>query len=140
MKTTVLSTLKTSLHLMIPSLIFFYAPAKFAILTVVLLTLIDTRFGIKLARFQKIKLTSNRASDFFAKLIGYFVFITFGLFLNYEFQATYFVWISAIIPIYSEIFSIDEKQRKMGQIGILKQFENAYKFAKKIKNKRDSLR
>jgi hypothetical protein len=100
---------------MIPSLIVFYAPAKFAILTVVLLALIDTRFGLKLAKFKKIEITSNRASDFFAKLVGYFVFITFGLFLNAEFNMPYIVWISAIIPIYSEIFSIDEKQRQLGK-------------------------
>jgi len=140
MKTSFLSTFKISIQLMIPSLIVFYAPAKFAILTVVLLALIDTRWGLKLAKHKKIEITSNRASDFFAKLVGYFVFITFGLFLNAEFDMPYIVWISAIIPIYSEIFSIDEKQRKLGKIGILKQAENVYKFAKNIKNKRDSLR
>lgn len=122
------------------SLLMFYAPAKFAILTVVILALIDTRFGIKLAKFEKKKITSNRASDLFAKLIGYFVFITFGLFLNAEFDMPYIVWISAFVPIYLEIFSIDENQRKLGKTGVIKQFENAYKFAKNIKNKRDNLR
>ena len=140
MKTTILGIFQNALTLLLPTFVMFYAPAKFAIVTVLLLTVIDTRWGIKLARFEKKEITSNRASDFFAKLIGYFVFITFGLFLNAEFDMPYIVWISAIVPIYSEIFSIDEKQRKLGKIGILKQFENVYKFAKKIKGQRDSLR
>lgn len=140
MKYSFLYIVKSSLLVYFYSLLMFYAPAKFAILTVVILALIDTRFGIKLAKFQKKKITSNRASDLFAKLIGYFVFITFGLFLNAEFNMPYIVWISAFVPIYLEIFSIDENQRKLGKTGVIKQFENAYKFAKNIKNKRDNLR
>lgn len=140
MKYSFLYILKSSLLVYFYSLLMFYAPAKFAILTVVMLALIDTRFGIKLAKFQKKEITSNRASDLFAKLIGYFVFITFGLFLNAEFNMPYIVWISAFVPIYLEIFSIDENQRKLGKTGVIKQFENAYKFAKNIKNKRDNLR
>jgi hypothetical protein len=96
MKAYFLPTFKISIYLMIPSLIVFYAPAKFAILTVVLLALIDTRFGLKLAKFKKIEII--------------------GLFLNAEFNMPYIVWISAIIPIYSEIFSIDENQRNLAKL------------------------
>ena len=102
--------------------------------------IVDTHTGIKASRRENKKITSNRFSDFFAKILGYSVFITIGLFLNMEFDIPYIVWISAFVPIYLEIFSIDENQRRLGKKGIIKQSQNAYNFAKNIKSKKDKLR
>jgi hypothetical protein len=57
-----------------------------------------------------------------------------------NFDMPYIVWISAFVPIYLEIFSIDENQKRIGKKGIIKQFENAYNFAKNIKSNKDKLR
>jgi len=105
-----------------------------------MVTLLDTMWGLKLAKLDKKEITSNRFSDFFAKLVGYAVFITIGVVINYEFKTPYIVWVFSVVPIYTEIFSIDEKQRKLGKKGIIKEICNAYNFAVSIKNKRDKLR
>lgn len=140
MKTVITNTIKEFLLWIAPILVTFYAPAKFAIFTILILMTVDTYTGIKASKKEGKKITSNRFSDFFAKFIGYFIFVTFGLFLDHELEIPYIVWISSFIPIYSEIFSIDENQKRMGGNGVIKQFENAYKFAKDIKSKKDKLR
>ena len=140
MKSVIINSLKEFALWITPIFITFYAPAKFAIFTILILMIVDTHTGVKASRKENKKITSNRFSDFFAKMLGYSVFITVGLFLNAEFNIPYIVWISAFVPIYLEIFSIDENQRRLGKKGIIKQFENAYNFAKNIKSKKDKLR
>lgn len=140
MKTVITNTIKEFFLWIAPILVTFYAPAKFAIFTIIILMTVDTYTGIKASKKEGKKITSNRFSDFFAKLVGYSIFITIGLFLNIEFDIQYIVWISAFMPIYLEIYSIDENQKRLGKKGIIKQFENTYNFAKNIKNKKDKLR
>lgn len=118
----------------------FFAPALYVILLVVLITIVDTYLGIRAAKHKGLKFTSNRFSDLFAKLIGYGVFVCVGLLINTITGWKYGVWISAIIPIYTEIKSIDENQKTLGKTGILTQAEDVYKFAVKIKKKKDELR
>lgn len=125
---------------MIPIIGAFFAPATYVILLVVLFALADTFTGIKVAKYKKIKFTSNRFSDLFAKLIGYGVFICVGLLVNLITGWKYGVWLSAIVPIYTEITSIDENQRAVGKKGIIKQMEDVYKFALKVKQKKDKFR
>jgi hypothetical protein len=50
------------------------------------------------------------------------------------------VWLCAVVPIYTEITSIDENQKSLGKKGIITQAEDVYKFALNIKKKRDQLR
>ena len=76
----------------------------------------------------------------FAKIIGYAVFLTVGLLINVITGWKYGVLISAIVPIYTEITSIDENQKSLGKKGIITQAEDVYKFALNIKKKRDNLR
>jgi hypothetical protein len=140
MKSVITNTFKEFFLWITPIFITFYTPAKFAIFTILILMIVDTHTGIKASRKENKKLTSNRFSDFFAKILGYSVFITIGLFLNIEFEIPYIVWVSAFVPIYLEIFSIDENQRRLGKKGIIKQSQNAYNFAKNIKSKKDKLR
>jgi len=102
--------------------------------------IIDTFLGIKKAKKKGIEITSNRLSDFFAKLIGYSVFIFIGLILDKAFQIPYIVWILAIVPIYIEIKSINENQIELGKKGVFKEVEDVYKMALKVKRKRDELR
>lgn len=118
----------------------FFAPALYVIFLVVLFVLVDTYLGRKAAKFQNIPLTSNRFSDIFAKLIGYGVFICIGLLINQITGWKYGVWLAAVVPIYTEITSIDENQKAVGKKGIIKQMEDVYKFALKIKKKKDELR
>ena len=118
----------------------FFAPALYVILLVVLITLVDTRLGVKRARFEKKPITSNRLSDLFAKLIGYGVFICVGLLLNKITNSEHVVWLSAVVPIYTEMKSINENQVAVGKKGIFKQIEECYQFALKIKRKKDKLR
>lgn len=140
MKSVITNTFKEFFLWIVPIFITFYTPAKFAIFTILILMIVDTHTGIKASRKENKKITSNRFSDFFAKILGYSVFITIGLFLNTEFDIPYIVWVSAFVPIYLEIFSIDENQRRLGKKGIIKQSQNAYNFAKNIKSKKDKLR
>jgi len=125
---------------MIPIIGAFFAPATYVILLVVLFTLVDTFTGVSAAKYKKIKFTSNRFSDLFAKILGYGVFICVGLLINLITGWKYGVWISAIVPIYTEVTSIDENQRAVGKKGIIKQAEDVYKFALKIKQKKDKFR
>lgn len=118
----------------------FFAPATYVILLVVLFTICDTIMGVRAAKHKGIKFTSNRFSDLFAKLIGYGVFICSGLLVNLITDWKYGVWLSAIIPIYTEVKSIDENQKAMGKKGVITQAEEVYKFALKIKQKKDELR
>lgn len=118
----------------------FFAPAIWVALLVFIFVIVDTFLGRKAAKNRGEKLTSNRFSDIFAKLIGYGVFLVVGLIINIITGWKYGVWISAIVPIYTEITSIDENQKSLGKKGIITQAEDVYKFALKIKKKRDDLR
>ena len=118
----------------------FFAPALHVIVLVVIITLCDTYVGRKAARYEGKAITTNRFSDLFAKLIGYGVFICVGLLINIITDWKYGVWLSAIVPIYTEISSIDENQKRLGKKGIITQAEEVYKFALKIKQKKDELR
>lgn len=150
---------------MIPVIALFFAPAYWIMLLVLLLMGADTYNGIKASRYELRKLkeererakkieelskldsdikkkewSTNRFSDFFAKLIGYGFFITVGLVIQKEANVHYAVWLSALIPIYTEVRSIDENEKRRGKKGIVKQAEELYKFALRIKKKRDDLR
>ncbi len=125
---------------MMPIIGAFFAPATYVILLVVLFTLVDTKLGRQRAKFENVPLTSNRFSDLFAKLIGYGVFICIGLLINLITEWKHGVWLSAIVPIYTEVISIDENQKALGKKGIIKQIEDVYKFALTIKQKKDKLR
>jgi NhaP-type Na+/H+ or K+/H+ antiporter len=125
---------------MIPIIGAFFAPATYVILLVVLFTLADTFTGVKAAKYKDIKFTSNRFSDLFAKILGYGVFICIGLLVNLITNWKYGVWLSAIVPIYTEITSIDENQRAIGKKGIIKQAEDVYKFVLTIKQRKDKFR
>ena len=116
----------------------FFAPALWVMLLVFLLVLVDTYTGVRAAK--KEDRSTNRFSDIFAKLIGYGVFLAIGLILNKITGWEYCVWVASIVPIMTEISSIDENQKKVGKKGIFKQLEEAYKFALKIKHKRNELR
>ncbi len=118
----------------------FITPAIYAIVILLLLMIIDTFLGIKKAKKKGIEITSNRLSDFFAKLIGYSIFIFIGLIIDKAFQIPYIVWILAIIPIYIEIKSINENQIELGKKGLFKDVEDVYKMVLKVKRKRDELR
>lgn len=123
-----------------PIIAAFFAPALWIIILVVMFVLVDTYLGVKAAKFEGKNITSNRFSDFFAKLIGYGVFICVGLILRLITEWDYAVWFSAIIPIYTEIKSIDENQKRLGKKGIITEAEEIYKFALNIKKKKDELR
>lgn len=118
----------------------FFAPALWIAILVVMFVCIDTFLGIKASRKEGKEFSSNRFSDFFAKLIGYAVFISVGLIVRIISGWDYSVWLSAIIPIYTEIKSIDENQKRLGKKGIITEAEDVYKFALKIKKKKDELR
>lgn len=134
------SHIKETAIQMLPVIGAFFAPATYVILLVLLFMLVDTSLGVRAARHKKIPFTSNRFSDFFAKAIGYGVFILAGLLINVITGWKYAVWASAIIPIFTEVKSIDENQKALGKKGILTQAEDVYKFALKIKRKKDELR
>lgn len=125
---------------LLPILIAFFAPSFYIMMIVLILIFVDTRLGIKASRHGQKKFTTNRFSDFFAKIIGYAVFISIGLLIQNETGFQYAVWLSAIIPIYTEIKSIDENQQAVGKKGIISQAEDVYKFALKVKRKKDELR
>ena len=124
----------------LPIVASFFAPAIYVAMLVFLFVIVDTYLGRKAAKHRGEKLTSNRFSDVFAKVIGYAVFLTVGLLINVITGWKYGVWISAIVPIYTEITSIDENQKSLGKKGIITQAEEVYKFALNIKKKRDNLR
>lgn len=124
----------------IPLIVAFLSPALWVAMLVVIFVICDTYLGVKAAKFKGKEITSNRFSDFFAKLIGYAVFLLVGLLVNKITGWEYGVWLSAIIPIMTEVKSIDENQKALGKKGILTQAEEAYKFALKIKKKKDELR
>ncbi len=138
--TNLFEKLKESSIQALPIIATFFAPAVYIAILVVLFVLVDTYLGVKASKFRGQKFSSNRFSDFFAKLIGYGVFICVGLLLNVITGWTYAVWLSAIIPIYTEIKSIDENQKALGKKGIISDAEDVYKFALKIKKKKDELR
>lgn len=118
----------------------FYAPAKFALIALVVLLISDTYLGVKAARKNRIPITSNRFNNLFAKSLSYLIWVGFGIIINLEFGLNYAVWIMAAFPLFSEIKSIDEKQRALGQEGIFKKIDDLFKFAKNIKEKQDDLR
>lgn len=133
-------TIRNAIFELMPILIAFFAPSFYIMLLVLILVAVDTRLGIISAKKNKVKFTTNRFSDVFAKIIGYFIFISIGLIIQKETGFKYAVWLSSIIPIYTEIKSIDENQQAVGKKGIIKQFEEIYKFALNIKKKRDDFR
>jgi len=118
----------------------FFAPATYVAILVFIFVIVDTYLGRKAARHRGEKITSNRFSDVFAKLIGYAVFLSVGLLINIITGWAYGVWMAAIVPIYTEITSIDENQKSLGKKGVITQAEEVYKFALNIKKKRDQLR
>jgi hypothetical protein len=132
--------INTSIVHMTPVIGAFFLPALWVFILVFLFVLVDTVTGRKAARHKGEEITSNRFSDVFAKLIGYAIFLCFGLLINKITEWQYAVWCSAIIPLYTEILSIDENQRAVGKKGIIKQAEDVYQFALKIKKKKDQLR
>ena len=134
------SQVRHALFELSPILVAFFAPSFYIMMIVFILMIVDTRLGIISAKRNNIKFTTNRFSDFFAKIIGYAVFISIGLLIQHETGFKYAVWLSAIIPIYTEIKSIDENQQAIGKKGIIKQAEEVYQFALKIKKKKDELR
>jgi hypothetical protein len=124
----------------LPMFVSFFAPALWVALLIFLMTLVDTRTGMQSARQNGRSIRTSRFSDLFAKLIGYGTFLTAGLLLDKATGWGYFVWLSSLIPLYTEITSIDENQREMGKKGIIAQAEELYKFALNVKRKRDKLR
>jgi len=118
----------------------FFAPATYVAILVFIFVIVDTYLGRKAARHRGEKITSNRFSDVFAKVIGYAVFLSVGLLINIITGWAYGVWMAAIVPIYTEITSIDENQKSLGKKGVITQAEEVYKFALNIKKKRDQLR
>lgn len=132
--------MKDQIKILLIPLVTFYTPAMYIAILVGFLTIIDTIIGYKKAKFIGEKRTTNRFSDVFAKLIGYAVFLTIGLLVDKAFNFEYGVWVASIIPIGTELVSINESQVVMGKKGWVKQAEEMYKFALKIKNKRDKLR
>jgi len=118
----------------------FFAPAIYVAMLVFIFVIVDTYLGRKAAKYRGEKLTSNRFSDVFAKVIGYAVFLSVGLLINIITGWSYGVWMAAIVPIYTEITSIDENQKSLGKKGVITQAEDVYKFALNIKKKRDQLR
>jgi hypothetical protein len=118
----------------------FFAPAIYVAMLVFIFVIVDTYLGRKAAKYRGEKLTSNRFSDVFAKVIGYAVFLSVGLLINIITGWAYGVWMAAIVPIYTEITSIDENQKSLGKKGVISQAEEVYKFALNIKKKRDQLR
>jgi ABC-type methionine transport system permease subunit len=124
----------------LPVIIAFFAPALYVILLVFLFVIVDTYLGRKAAKHNGKELTSNRFSDVYAKAIGYGVFICAGLLVNHITGWPYCVWLAALVPLHTELTSIDENQKALGKKGIIKQLEDVYKFALNIKKKRDELR
>jgi hypothetical protein len=118
----------------------FFAPAIYVAMLVFIFVIVDTYLGRKAAKYRGEELTSNRFSDVFAKVIGYAVFLSVGLLINIITGWAYGVWMAAIVPIYTEITSIDENQKSLGKKGVITQAEEVYKFALNIKKKRDQLR
>ena len=118
----------------------FFAPAIYVAMLVFIFVIVDTYLGRKAAKYRGEQLTSNRFSDVFAKVIGYAVFLSVGLLINIITGWKYGVWMAAIVPIYTEITSIDENQKSLGKKGVITQAEEVYKFALNIKKKRDQLR
>lgn len=131
---------KNSFLYLIGAIVTFYAPAFLAIMLIIAFTTVDTILGIKVAKNDQVLITSNRFSDIFAKLLGYGLFVTVGVAAHNEFKIPFIIWILSAVPICTEAFSINEKQLKLGKKGWIKEFEDAYNFAKKIKNKRDKMR
>ena len=135
-----IAILKRAFFDLAPILTAFFAPSFYIVMIVFLLMVVDTRLGILVARKKKVPFTTNRFSDLFAKMIGYGVFISLGLLVQNATKFEYWVWIFAIIPIYTEIKSIDENQKDLGKKGVIAQAEEVYRFALRIKQKRDKLR
>lgn len=124
----------------LPIIAAFFAPAIYIAILIFLITLVDTWLGVKASRFTGKPITTNRFSDLFAKLIGYSIFLIVGLLINQITGWKYGVWLTGIIPIYTEIKSIDENQKTLGKKGMISQAEEVYKLVVKIKKKRDELR
>ena len=135
-----INIVKSGFFDLLPILTAFFAPSFYIVVIVLVLIFVDTKLGISASKKKNVKFSTNRFSDFFAKIIGYFIFISIGLLVQNETGFKYAVWISAIIPIYTEIKSIDENQRTLGKKGIITQAEEIYKFALRIKKKRDQFR
>lgn len=137
--TTLFNLFKSVLDWIIPILITFFTPAKYILFILAILVFYDTVIGIKAAKFNKEKLSSNRFNDMFAKVLSYLVFVCIGIALYFGLGWNYAIWLAACVPILVELKSIDEKQKKMNKKGIIKQIEETYKFALNIKKKRDKL-
>ena len=122
------------------AIIVFYAPAKYALIVLLLLILVDTYWGIRASKKMGREITSNRFNNLFAKVASYFIFVAFGLIVAIEFKIQYGVWLLCAYPIYSEIKSIDENQKACGNKGILANLNKFYRFVLALKKKQDKLR
>jgi NhaP-type Na+/H+ or K+/H+ antiporter len=78
----------------LPIVAAFFAPAIYVAMLVFIFVIVDTYLGRKAAMHRGEKITSNRFSDVFAKIIGYAVFLTVGLLINVITGWKYGVWIS----------------------------------------------
>lgn len=96
--------------------------------------------GVKCAKKAGKEITSNRFSDVYAKIIGYFIVMLIAVILAEKFDNEKIVWLAGIFPAGTEFFSIDEKQRKMGKIGLIATIKKIFNFALEIKKGRDKLR
>lgn len=132
--------LKESVLHTLPIVAAFFAPAIYIAILIFIITLVDTWLGVRASKFLGKQITTNRFSDLFAKLIGYGIFLTVGLLINKITGWQYGVWLTGIVPLYTEIKSIDENQKTLGKKGIISQAEEIYKVVVKIKKKRDDLR
>lgn len=121
-------------------IVIFYAPSKYALLTLFVLLIIDNYWGLRASKKKGKKITSSRFNDLFAKVASYFIWILFGLIVSAEFSVSYAVWIACAYPIYSELKSINENQITAGKKGVFKTFEEMYSFLVNLKDKKDKLR
>jgi hypothetical protein len=64
----------------LPIVAAFFAPAIYVAMLVFIFVIVDTYLGRKAAMHRGEKITSNRFSDVFAKIIGYAVFLTVGFY------------------------------------------------------------
>lgn len=132
--------LKESVLHTLPIVATFFAPAIYIAILIFIITLVDTWLGVRASKFLGKPITTNRFSDLFAKILGYAIFLTVGLLINRITGWKYGVWLTGIVPIYTELKSIDENQKILGKKGIISQVEEVYKVVVETKKKRDDLR
>jgi len=122
-----------------PVIWLYYAPAKIVMLFLLIIILWDTILGIKASKKLKIKITSSRFNDLFAKIFSYSLFIGVGLMIGDMFEISNAFFFASLPAFYSELKSIDENQKKLGRKGIFTYFEETWKMILNIKKERDKL-